>query len=331
MSSLTRLRNCLIKFPQEEDPEESVKDLVDIVMRKMDLDKDGKVSLKDYHETVAAEPLLLEAFGKGLRSQLNFLLQETLTLGFLLCRILSRNPDDRFRMWSSRSVDENICRLHAHVDEEIIKIRQEVTGYNAGSDTIKIEAQSSSRSKLKPPTFDGHARKFSNEVWRHTLERGYKTQLRSKRQNNSETMQEFRADILRLVRLAFQSLPEEIIQELAVEAFVNGIYDSEISTHLRLNHAKDLTQTLARALEYEAAKNATRPSSRVRFMRCVDDCEEPGQAKLIKEMIREEFRNRSHNHQRTSDFGETTKTKKEANLLDLRRKSPYLLSLASYN
>ncbi|CAG9769091.1 unnamed protein product [Ceutorhynchus assimilis] len=70
------LRNCLIKFPQEEDPEESVKDLVDIVIRKMDKDKDGKVSLADYQETVIGEPLLLEAFGRCLpteKSKITFL------------------------------------------------------------------------------------------------------------------------------------------------------------------------------------------------------------------------------------------------------------------
>ncbi|KAL1514258.1 hypothetical protein ABEB36_003544 [Hypothenemus hampei] len=70
------LKNCLIKFPQEEDPEESVKDLVDIVIRKMDKDKDGKISLSDYKKTVAGEPLLLEAFGRCLpseRSKITFL------------------------------------------------------------------------------------------------------------------------------------------------------------------------------------------------------------------------------------------------------------------
>ncbi|KAK9889956.1 hypothetical protein WA026_008765 [Henosepilachna vigintioctopunctata] len=62
------LKNSLIKHPQEEDPEESVKDLVDIVMRKLDKDKDGKVSLEDYKATVAEEPLLLQAFGSCLPS-----------------------------------------------------------------------------------------------------------------------------------------------------------------------------------------------------------------------------------------------------------------------
>ncbi|XP_030378366.1 EF-hand calcium-binding domain-containing protein 1 [Scaptodrosophila lebanonensis] len=62
----TLLRNCLIKQPQDEDPDEGVKDLVEIVLKKFDLDKDGKVSLEDFMGTVAAEPLLIEAFGQCL-------------------------------------------------------------------------------------------------------------------------------------------------------------------------------------------------------------------------------------------------------------------------
>ncbi|EDV91893.1 EF-hand calcium-binding domain-containing protein 1 [Drosophila grimshawi] len=62
----TLLRNCLIKQPQDEDPDEGVKDLVEIVLKKFDLDKDGKVSMDDFMGTVAAEPLLIEAFGQCL-------------------------------------------------------------------------------------------------------------------------------------------------------------------------------------------------------------------------------------------------------------------------
>lgn len=40
----TLMRNCLIKQPQDEDPDESVKDLMEIALRKFDVDKDGKVS-----------------------------------------------------------------------------------------------------------------------------------------------------------------------------------------------------------------------------------------------------------------------------------------------
>ncbi|KAH8420295.1 hypothetical protein KR009_008825, partial [Drosophila setifemur] len=62
----TLLRNCLIKQPQDEDPDEGVKDLVEIVLKKFDLDKDGKVSMEDFMGTVTAEPLLIEAFGQCL-------------------------------------------------------------------------------------------------------------------------------------------------------------------------------------------------------------------------------------------------------------------------
>lgn len=39
----TLLRNCLIKQPQDEDPDEAVRDLVEIALKKFDVDKDGKV------------------------------------------------------------------------------------------------------------------------------------------------------------------------------------------------------------------------------------------------------------------------------------------------
>lgn len=57
-------RNCLIKHPQDDDPDESVKDLVEIALRKLDIDKDGKVSYLDYTTAVKADGLLLEAFGQ---------------------------------------------------------------------------------------------------------------------------------------------------------------------------------------------------------------------------------------------------------------------------
>ena len=59
-----------MKSPQDEDPEEGVRDLVDLAMRKMDGDKDGKLSYQDYLQAVTSEPLLLEAFGQCLPADL---------------------------------------------------------------------------------------------------------------------------------------------------------------------------------------------------------------------------------------------------------------------
>lgn len=59
-------RNSLVKHPQDEDPDEGVKDLVELALRKMDYDRDGKVSFHDFKAAVTDEPLLLEAFGQCL-------------------------------------------------------------------------------------------------------------------------------------------------------------------------------------------------------------------------------------------------------------------------
>ncbi|NXV75443.1 EFCB1 protein, partial [Atlantisia rogersi] len=57
------LKNSLVKQPSEEDPDEGIKDLIDIALKKMDYDHDGKLSLTDFEKAVKDENLLLEAFG----------------------------------------------------------------------------------------------------------------------------------------------------------------------------------------------------------------------------------------------------------------------------
>ncbi|XP_073958428.1 calaxin isoform X1 [Choristoneura fumiferana] len=63
------LKNSLLKQPGDEDPDEGVRDLVELVLKKMDIDKDGRVSFEDYRQAVEQEPLLLEAFGQCLPSK----------------------------------------------------------------------------------------------------------------------------------------------------------------------------------------------------------------------------------------------------------------------
>jgi hypothetical protein len=55
-----------MKQPGDDDPDEGVKDLVELVLRKIDTDRDGKISFKDFQTAVREEPLLLEAFGQCL-------------------------------------------------------------------------------------------------------------------------------------------------------------------------------------------------------------------------------------------------------------------------
>ncbi|XP_035688057.1 EF-hand calcium-binding domain-containing protein 1-like [Branchiostoma floridae] len=57
------LKNTLAKQPTEEDPDEGIKDLVEITLKKMDHDHDSRLSYSDYKTSVETEPLLLEVFG----------------------------------------------------------------------------------------------------------------------------------------------------------------------------------------------------------------------------------------------------------------------------
>lgn len=50
----------------EEDVELAVKDLADIMVRKMDLDTDGIITFEDYRQSVLRQPELLECFGRCL-------------------------------------------------------------------------------------------------------------------------------------------------------------------------------------------------------------------------------------------------------------------------
>uniref|UniRef100_A0A8D0G5V5 Calaxin n=1 Tax=Sphenodon punctatus TaxID=8508 RepID=A0A8D0G5V5_SPHPU len=72
------LKNSLLKQPSEEDPDEGIKDLVEITLKKMDHDHDGKLSYADFEKAVRDENLLLEAFGPclpNLKNSMEFEMQ----------------------------------------------------------------------------------------------------------------------------------------------------------------------------------------------------------------------------------------------------------------
>uniref|UniRef100_A0A3B1J7I9 Calaxin n=1 Tax=Astyanax mexicanus TaxID=7994 RepID=A0A3B1J7I9_ASTMX len=57
------LKNSLIRQPTEEEPDEGIKDLVEIILKKMDYDHDSRLSYSEFEKSVREENLLLEAFG----------------------------------------------------------------------------------------------------------------------------------------------------------------------------------------------------------------------------------------------------------------------------
>lgn len=52
----------------EEDQDENIKELVELILKKMDHDHDSRLSMSDFKQAVEAEILLLEAFGPCLPS-----------------------------------------------------------------------------------------------------------------------------------------------------------------------------------------------------------------------------------------------------------------------
>ncbi|KFB45381.1 AGAP001416-PA-like protein [Anopheles sinensis] len=74
------LRGCV---RQEEGVEEAVKDLVDIVTTRLDLDRDGAISFEDFRQSVLQEPLLLECLGQALPDRRHV---EAFAMTFLVSR-----------------------------------------------------------------------------------------------------------------------------------------------------------------------------------------------------------------------------------------------------
>jgi Ca2+-binding EF-hand superfamily protein len=62
----TLLKKSMVKQAADEDPDEGVKDLVELALKKLDYDGDHRVSYKDFEEAVKLENLLLQGFGQCL-------------------------------------------------------------------------------------------------------------------------------------------------------------------------------------------------------------------------------------------------------------------------
>lgn len=62
-------RNCIHPIPgilEPEDLDEATNELVEIAMRKFDINRDGNISFSEYRHIIKKDPLLLESFGECL-------------------------------------------------------------------------------------------------------------------------------------------------------------------------------------------------------------------------------------------------------------------------
>ncbi|XP_055605988.1 calaxin-like [Uranotaenia lowii] len=59
------LRKSFIKH-HEEEVEETIKDMIEMLIRRLDVDRDGVISLEDFRESVKKNPELMECFGQAM-------------------------------------------------------------------------------------------------------------------------------------------------------------------------------------------------------------------------------------------------------------------------
>uniref|UniRef100_A0A1I8G1J8 EF-hand domain-containing protein n=1 Tax=Macrostomum lignano TaxID=282301 RepID=A0A1I8G1J8_9PLAT len=127
----TLIRGSLDYQPVEEDPDEGVRDLVEIVFKKFDTQKKGTIDYAQFKSSVVDEPLLLQALGACLPDEKTSILIELNTAqsnGSLATMSDSKNYISKLWMRLSEH-DKDLLRkfFNAHVKEmpiDILLLRQ---------------------------------------------------------------------------------------------------------------------------------------------------------------------------------------------------------------
>ncbi|KAJ8950497.1 hypothetical protein NQ318_015241 [Aromia moschata] len=90
------------------------------------------------------------------------------------------------------------------------------------------------------------------------LHQVYQSQIKSTQQRTNESLQEYEADIKRLVHLAYPQAPKEFLEQIGIQTFIDELLDKEMQQALRLGRDTTISDVLVAALEFKAAKEALR-------------------------------------------------------------------------
>ncbi|KAJ8947633.1 hypothetical protein NQ318_002645 [Aromia moschata] len=121
------------------------------------------------------------------------------------------------------------------------------------------------------------------------LRQVYQSQIKSRQQRSNESLQEYEADIERLIHLAYPQAPKEFLEQIGIQTFIDGLVDTEMQQALRLGRHATISDALIAALEFKAAKEASRNyKSRVRQVK-FEECQslEDTIKKIIRETLNE--------------------------------------------
>ncbi|KAJ8951067.1 hypothetical protein NQ318_003765 [Aromia moschata] len=85
----------------------------------------------------------------------------------------------------------------------------------------------------------------------------HSTEIKSRQQRRNESLQEYEADIERLVHLAYPQAPKEFLEQIGIQTFIDGLLDTEMQQGLRLGRHTTISDVLVAALEFKTAKEAS--------------------------------------------------------------------------
>ncbi|KAJ8952818.1 hypothetical protein NQ318_008139 [Aromia moschata] len=120
------------------------------------------------------------------------------------------------------------------------------------------------------------------------LRQVYQSQIKSRQQKSNESFQEYEADIDRLVHLAYPHAPKEFLEQIGIQTFINGLLDTEMQQDLRLGRHTTISDALIAAMEFKAAKEASRSYKHL-VRQVFDECQslEDTIMKMIRETLNE--------------------------------------------
>ncbi|KAJ8933461.1 hypothetical protein NQ318_011284 [Aromia moschata] len=94
------------------------------------------------------------------------------------------------------------------------------------------------------------------------LRQVYQSQIKSRQQKTNQSLQEYEADIERLVHLAYPQAPKEFLEQIGIQTFIDGLLDTEMQQALRLGRHTTISDALIAALEFKAVKEAVQHDER---------------------------------------------------------------------
>ncbi|KAJ8956837.1 hypothetical protein NQ318_014251 [Aromia moschata] len=114
------------------------------------------------------------------------------------------------------------------------------------------------------------------------LRQVYQSQIKSRQQRSNESLQEYEADIERLIHLAYPQAPKEFLEQIGIQTFIDGLVDTEMQQALRLGRHTTISDALIAALEFKAAKEASRSyKTRERQVK-FDECQSLKETKEVE-------------------------------------------------